>query len=611
MQAEPVRILAVDDVPENLAALEALLSGDGVELLTARSGVEALELLLLHDVALALLDVQMPGMDGFELAEFMRGTERTRNVPIIFLTAVATDERRHFRGYEAGAVDYLLKPLDAHILRTKVGIFVELYRQRRELAQQRDDHAAALARLKAHSDNSPLAIVELDRRHCISAWSNGAERLFGWRSAEVAGFPISDFKWLAAEDAAAFAEAMGQFISGQTSRATLTAAFNTAEGFTLACECYCSALTDPAGRLISVNLQILDVSERRRAEETQRLLIGELNHRVKNTLASVQAIAQQTLRHSSGPVDFAPTFLGRIRALAAAHSLLSDATWRDASLRELIEGQLAIGAVGADRLRAEGPDLELAPEPALHLALVLHELVTNAHKYGALSVPHGRIELFWRVADGMLELDWAEQGGPPVAPPSRKGFGSALIERSLQADGGSAVPTYGAGGIGWRLAVPVLSLPRKTAAPRPVRTQVPAPDLPAQPACQSPALAGWRVLVIEDEPLVAMEIDTIIEDAGGTVVAILADAGAAIAAIGTARADCALLDGNLHGQPVDEIAGALRAAGVPFLFVSGYGRESLPSGFDGVPLVNKPFETHQLLDDIRSLIPAKAAARGN
>ncbi|MBL7598941.1 PAS domain S-box protein, partial [Escherichia coli] len=116
-----------------------------------------------------------------------RGTERTRRVPIIFVTAVATDERRRFRGYEAGAVDYLFKPVDPQIVRNKVDIFVELARQRLEIARQRDQLAAALGRIQAHSDNSPLAIVEFDAELRVIGWSNGAERLFGWSAAEVLG----------------------------------------------------------------------------------------------------------------------------------------------------------------------------------------------------------------------------------------------------------------------------------------------------------------------------------------------------------------------------------------------------------------------------------------
>ncbi len=129
----PVKFLLVDDLEDNLLALSALLRDLDVEILTAGSGREALELLLEHDVALALLDVQMPEMDGFELAELMRGSERTRHVPIIFVTAGVRDSHRHFRGYEAGAVDFLYKPIDPHILRSKAGVFHQLHRQRQQL----------------------------------------------------------------------------------------------------------------------------------------------------------------------------------------------------------------------------------------------------------------------------------------------------------------------------------------------------------------------------------------------------------------------------------------------------------------------------------------------
>jgi two-component system sensor histidine kinase/response regulator len=130
----PIKILLVDDVEQNLIALEALLRRDGVEILTAHSGQQALELLLAHEVALALLDVNMPEMDGFELAELMRGTERTKHVPIIFVTAGGRDMERLFRGYESGAVDFLWKPIEPRVLRGKVDVFIELDRQRRELA---------------------------------------------------------------------------------------------------------------------------------------------------------------------------------------------------------------------------------------------------------------------------------------------------------------------------------------------------------------------------------------------------------------------------------------------------------------------------------------------
>ena len=134
MTPEPIKFLIVDDTDENLVALEALLRRDGLEVLKARSGSEALELLLVHEVALAFLDVQMPEMDGFELAELMRGAARTKHVPIIFVTAGARSSQRIFKGYESGAVDFLFKPIEPHVLKGKADVFFELYRQRRELA---------------------------------------------------------------------------------------------------------------------------------------------------------------------------------------------------------------------------------------------------------------------------------------------------------------------------------------------------------------------------------------------------------------------------------------------------------------------------------------------
>lgn len=131
-----VKCLLVDDVEENLLVLSALLRRDDVEILQARSGAEALELLLVHEVALALLDVQMPEMDGFELAELMRGSDRTRHVPIIFVTAGVRDYYRVFKGYETGAVDFLHKPIDPHIIKSKADVFFQLYRQKRQLADQ-------------------------------------------------------------------------------------------------------------------------------------------------------------------------------------------------------------------------------------------------------------------------------------------------------------------------------------------------------------------------------------------------------------------------------------------------------------------------------------------
>ena len=167
-----VKCLLVDDLEENLLALSALLRRDDVEILEARSGAEALELLLAHDVALAFLDVQMPDMDGFELAELMRGSDRTRNVPIIFVTAGVRDQYRLFKGYDTGAVDFLYKPIDPHILQSKADVFFQLYRQKQQLARQLEELTATLRLNELFT-----AVLGHDLRNPLSAILNSANLL--------------------------------------------------------------------------------------------------------------------------------------------------------------------------------------------------------------------------------------------------------------------------------------------------------------------------------------------------------------------------------------------------------------------------------------------------
>ncbi len=165
----PINILVVDDVLQNLIAIDALLARPGITLLKAASGAEALELLLVHEVALALVDVQMPNMDGFELAELIRGSERTRAIPLIFLTAASREPSYSFRGYEAGAVDFLYKPIDAKALVSKVNVFVELYQQKKQMSQQLEQLRRAL-----HLNEMFMAVLGHDLRTPLSVVMNGA-----------------------------------------------------------------------------------------------------------------------------------------------------------------------------------------------------------------------------------------------------------------------------------------------------------------------------------------------------------------------------------------------------------------------------------------------------
>jgi PAS domain S-box-containing protein len=178
-----------------------------------------------------------------------------------------------------------------------------------------------------------------------------------------------------------------------------------------------------------VSVYFRDITERKEAEERQHLLVNELNHRVKNSLATVQAIAAQTL--TGVDADVRERFTARLMALARANDLLVAKTWEGAGLREIAE-QVASPHAGAERFTIDGPELHLSPRAATAVALALHELATNAAKYGALSSPDGQVELRWTIdGKGAFELIWRETGGPPTRPPDRTGFGTRLIQKGL------------------------------------------------------------------------------------------------------------------------------------------------------------------------------------
>ena len=197
-----------------------------------------------------------------------------------------------------------------------------------------------------------------------------------------------------------------------------------------------STLTrDDSGTPIGLHAIARDITERQRAEERQRLLVNELNHRVKNTLALVQGLALQSFRDGRGPAEARTAFQQRLAALAAAHDLLTRESWEGATLTELAEGAVAHLSGREQRVVTEGPAVTIGPKPAVSLVMALHELATNAAKYGALSVPEGRVSLRWEAEEGgPLRLEWRETGGPPVSSPDRRGFGLRMIERALAAD---------------------------------------------------------------------------------------------------------------------------------------------------------------------------------
>lgn len=200
---------------------------------------------------------------------------------------------------------------------------------------------------------------------------------------------------------------------------------------------YPTPLRDAAGNLIGAINMLVDISERRKAENAQKVLIDELNHRVKNTLATVQSLANQTARHAVDLQEFLPTFMGRLLALARAHDLLTQRNWQNAPFEQLVRDIVA--PVSGGRVVTEGAHVDLDARTALSVTMVLNELLTNAAKHGALSVPEGSVSLAWQVhrseqQQGRLEFEWRERGGPIVAPPRRRGFGTRLMERCVEHD---------------------------------------------------------------------------------------------------------------------------------------------------------------------------------
>ena len=347
-----------------------------------------------------------------------------------------------------------------------------------------------------------------------------------------------------------------------------------------------------------------DLTELKRAEDLQRLLVNELNHRVKNTLATVQAIATQTLRYSADPAEFAANFSDRIQALAQAHSLLSDATWKGADLAELVRDQLRLGSLDEARVTTSGPEIRLPAQLALHLALILHELGTNARKYGALSTARGQIALQWTVSDNALSLQWVERGGPAVSVPEKSGFGTTLIERSVKTEGGTAHVSYPREGIVWNIT---LALPSASALDQAPPQDVPVTPLPPALVRRPPGeLPGQRLLIVEDEPLVALLLADALENAGATIVGTAASVDEAIRYVDTEVIDAAILDCNLNGRAIDDVASALTVRRIPFLFVSGYGPQGMPREFGDAPVLTKPFMQAQLLRAVGELIAPKA-----
>jgi PAS domain S-box-containing protein len=517
--------------------------------------------------------------------------------------AMALKEGRPVRGVEAIAerpdgsrVRLLSFPTP---LRDETGKLVGAINLLMDVSEQHEAslQSARLASIFASSDDAIISKT-LDGR--ITSWNAGATRIFGYDANEMIGQPI--IKIIPAELRSEEDEILAKLKRGERIDHYETVRV-AKDGRRLDVSITVSPLRDKFGRIVGASKIGRDITERKEAEKMQRILTNELVHRIKNTLAMVQAIATQSLLRAKSPADFVAGFTGRVEAMAKAHTLLTNKMMQGVNLVELINEQVLLG--GSDsRISFSGPALILGPQETLHLGLVLHELATNARKFGSLSVPQGRLSIKWQLrTNGArdLQLSWTEIDGPEVKSPGASGFGSALIEHTMRSHGGAVSLAYNARGIVCEIKLPLSeqSLARMdTGAATPAGQQ--RPSLQAHEERQG--LSGKRILLVEDEPLVSMDIEAHLTAAGCTVTGLASNITEAKQLINQADYDAALVDANLEGHPVDEIATLLRNRNCPFAFVSGYGREALPHGFRDAMLLSKPFSKDRLLATVESLL---------
>ncbi len=357
---------------------------------------------------------------------------------------------------------------------------------------------------------------------------------------------------------------------------------------------------------------VIDVTERKRADAYQDMLMAELDHRVKNILAVIQSIARQTLgRKGQADPEAAERLIGRISALAQSHRLLASSRWEGASFGDLVEG--AVGpyrsSESADRVVTEGPDLRVTPKAAQTLTLALHELVTNAAKHGALSTQDGRVAARWKLRgegnERRLTLVWHEFGGPPIeGPPMRKGFGSRLIELTLAFElGGDVTLDFARDGL-----TAVMDLPLDKLW---VRHGQHVPDVhrvEALLAGDTAVLKNKKVLVVDDEHLVAQETAETLRAAGCQVIGPMSNLAQALRAAATEELEAAVLDINLDGDLAWPAAEALRARRIPFIFTTGYSATIKPPlKLAQVPWIEKPVQPQRLLEVLAALVETDLA----
>ena len=496
---DKVNILLVDDQPAKLLSYEAILGDLGENLIQAGSAREALTLLLKTEIAVLLVDVCMPELDGFELAAMIREHPRFRETAIIFVSAVHMTDLDRLRGYGYGAVDYLPVPIVPGILRAKVKVFVELFRKTRQLEQLNQDLERRVAERTAELQASTAKLRESEQRRSLALAAGGmgswdcdlatGDWLWDEGQCRICGVDPTGFVPTSERIARLLHPEDRERLRGIAARILETGEACDAEfrvvrpgGELRWCVGGAAPTVDGDGRVVRVSGVTLDITERKRAEERQALLAREVDHRARNILAVVQAILRLTRADTSE--TFVAAVEGRIKALARAHGLLSQSRWEGVDLGVIVHEELApYRAEAAGRIEVAGPPVVLEPASAQSLALALHELATNAAKHGGLSVPLGRLTLRWKLEPERLVLRWTEAGGPGTSPPSRRGFGTTIIRGSVENQlGGGVSFDWRPEGLRCTLSVPVTRLRVPPAEIPEPSDQADAPATPVQSA---------------------------------------------------------------------------------------------------------------------------------
>jgi two-component sensor histidine kinase/ActR/RegA family two-component response regulator len=356
------------------------------------------------------------------------------------------------------------------------------------------------------------------------------------------------------------------------------------------CTAAAAASFDSANILVRYSGVTTDITDRKEAENRQALLTREVDHRAKNTLAVVQAIVRMAKRDNVE--DYVKAVEGRIGALAQTHELLSQSRWEGADILRLILDELApYHGEGQQRVTAVGPSLVLVPEQAQLVAMAVHELATNAAKYGSLSAESGRVDVSWSIFEGALSLIWRETQGPKVTPPKKAGFGTRVISSLGAGRRGRTDFDWRPSGLTFTFEMPLNNQP-----------------VDAAPVRESTDRAGSRLLLVEDEQMVGMFMQEVLQAIGYRPTNPVGRLSEAIAAANTERFLGAVLDMNLNGEIVYPLAELLTAQHVPFLFVTGYAPHTIDPRFSAIPILQKPVLEEQLATALQKVLGRAAAA---